>query len=196
MRVTLNTLSEIDLLTLLNEGDTSAFTEIYCRYREKLTIVARSKTKSASDAEEIVQELFLDLWARRGKLKIKGRLSAYLAVSVNYRVINVLKGRFHKLNYAAFTRQSSSLLDNSTQEWIEYVQLRSHVNGIIHSLPRKCRLAYQLSRNFGYSQQQIADQLNISRKTVETHISKALKSLRAGLPPLYLISFKKYLRPH
>lgn len=176
-----STLTDTELLSLLKDGDSAAFTEIYNRYWKKLFTVAGNKIKDLDDAEEIVQDIFVALWNRRERLQVTGTLGAYLAVSVKYKVIKALDKRYHQQQYADYSRHTLSLLDDSTQEWLQFDELKSRLSELVASLPEKCRLVYQLSRDSGYSQKQIAEELNISEKTVEAHMGKALKALRTGL---------------
>ena len=171
----------MELLDLLKSGDQAAFTEIYNRYWKKLFAIAGNKINDLDEAEEIVQDIFVALWKRRENLEITGSLSAYLAVSVKYRVIKLLDKRYYEQQYADHSRKVFSLLDDSTQEWLQFEELKTRLSELVADLPEKCRLVYQLSRDRGYSQKQIAEELGISEKTVEAHIGKALKSLRGGL---------------
>jgi len=177
----LRNLPDAELLALLKDGDQAAFTEIYNRYWKKLFVVAANKINDLEEAEEIVQDIFVALWNRRISLDVTGKFSAYLAVSVKYRVIKALDKRFSQQQYANHSRQTLSLLDDSTQEWLQFEELKGRLGRLVADLPEKCRLVYQLSRDSGYSQKEIAQELGISEKTVEAHMGKALKTLRAGL---------------
>ncbi|WP_276361660.1 RNA polymerase sigma-70 factor [Daejeonella sp. H1SJ63] len=178
--------SDIELLDLLRSGDKAAFSEIYNRYWKKIFTVAANKIGQLEEAEEIVQEIFISMWNRRESIFITTSLNAYLAVSVKYRVIKVLAKRNL---YNKFADHSLSILpqsDNSTQDWLEFEELKSRLAVLVTQLPDKCRLVYKLSREEGMSQKQIAEEFGISEKTVEAHIGKALKHLRTGLGQIFL----------
>jgi RNA polymerase sigma-70 factor (family 1) len=176
------------LLKLLTKGNEDAFTEIYNRYWEKLFSVASNKVKDLSLAEELVQDIFLDLWKRRSTINITGELSAYLAVAMKYKVINawVKQGRAE-----AFTQHASgfSMTDDSTREQLSFEELKDRLAVLVGKLPEKCQLVYRLSREVGLSQKQIAGHLDISEKTVESHISRAVKSIQSGLDFILLFHF-------
>ncbi len=172
-------LSDLELINLLKQGDQSAFTEIYKRYWQKLFTVAANKINDLEEAREIVQNIFISLWNRRELLDIKGTLSNYLAVSVKYRVINVLDKQNNHQKY--LDSLNASELDDSTQQWLEFMELKERLAELVAELPEKCRLVFQLSREQGYSQKEIAQELGISEKTVEGHLAKATKSLKTGL---------------
>jgi RNA polymerase sigma-70 factor (family 1) len=171
-------LNDKELTELLKLNDRHAFTEIYNRYWKKLFTIAANKIKDLDEAEEIVQDIFASLWARRNNLCIVNALSAYLAVSVKYRVIKTLDKRFQAQSYADHKKEVISLLDNSTEEWLEFEELRVKLLEFVSELPAKCQLVFKLSRESGFSQKKIAAELGISEKTVEAHLGKALKTLR------------------
>jgi len=178
---TYNKLDDFELLALLKLNDEAAFTEIYNRYWKKLFVIAGNKLRNLTDAEEIVQDIFVSLWNRRENLCDIKTLSAYLAVCVKYRVIKALDRLNHQQKYTDYTKTSLTLVDDSTQQWLEFDELKGRLAALVADLPEKCHLVYHLSREAGYSQKQIAHELSISEKTVEAHLGKALKTLRARL---------------
>ncbi|WP_316820226.1 RNA polymerase sigma-70 factor [Pedobacter gandavensis] len=175
-----------ELTDLLENGNHAAFTEIYNRYWKKLFIVAAQKIKDLEEAEEIVQHIFVSLWNRRTSLKITSSLSAYLAVSVKYRVIKALDKQYHQQKYTD-SLGMKGIADDSTQEWLDFSELKDRLEKLVGSLPEKCQLVYRMSKEQGLSQKQIAEELVISEKTVEAHLSKAMKTLRAGLNQFMLM---------
>jgi RNA polymerase sigma-70 factor (ECF subfamily) len=175
---------ENGLLNRLNNSDEAAFTEIYNLYWKRLFFLAAQKLQNLSEAEEIVQDIFLDLWKRRKVFDISVGLSAYLSVCVKYKVINLLARRNQHLRYSQHAFSLSTIADLSTQHTLQFEELQEQLIKETAKLPEKCRMVFQLSREQGYSQKQIAEQLKISEKTVESHISRALHSLRTGLSHL------------
>lgn len=176
----LQQMSDEKLLSLLKNSDEAAFTVIYDRYWQKLYTLAMCKVNSLETAEEIVQDIFCSLWLRRETLQIQVSLASYLVISVKYRVIKVLDKHYKQKSYIN-TLLQSNIADNSTQEHIFFNELKEQLDKYTLELPEKCRLVFQLSREKGHSQKQIADELQISEKTVEAHLSKALKHLRSRL---------------
>lgn len=169
------------LTTLLSRGDEAAFTEIYSRYSEKLLAIAYQYTKDKNFAEEIVQEVFSGLWERRSQLKIE-TLSAYLATAIKFSVFRTVhrqrrRAEIVELNYKV---KEADLLE----ETIHAKFLQEYINGIVEQLPEKCRLVYKYSRNKGLSNAEISEEMEIAEKTVEAHMTKALKALRSNLKEL------------
>src|SRR5690606_7881948 len=109
------------------------------------------------------------------------QLSSYLAVSVKYRVIKTLDKFYNQHKYINTLITNHQYVDNSTEEWLQFQELSEQLRLSIAELPEKCRMVYQLSRESFLSQKEIAAAMNISEKTVEAHMGKALKSLRTKL---------------
>ncbi|GAA4799317.1 RNA polymerase sigma-70 factor [Olivibacter ginsenosidimutans] len=174
-------LTDQELFCLLaDHDDHKAFTTIYDRYWKKLFLVAAKRLDCLEDAEEVVQDIFVSLWNRRQKIQLQTTLSNYLAVSIKYKIINTFSKYHNQQQYIDALLQTSTV-DNSTQEWLAFEELQEQLAKTIHDLPEKCRLVYQLSRDHGFSQKQIAQELQIAEKTVEAHLNKATKTLRAKL---------------
>lgn len=171
----------------MQNSDEAAFTEIYNLYWKKLFFIAAHKLNNLCEAEEIVQDIFLDLWKRRKEFNISVSFSSYLSVCVKYKVINVLARRSQHLRYSKHAISVNNAADLSTQYSLGFEELKEQLMKETAKLPEKCRIVFQLSREHGYSQKQIAQELQISEKTVESHISRALHSLRTGLGNLMTI---------
>ncbi len=174
-------LNDFELVALLKAGEEAAFREIYDRYWQRLYIIARNRLGEVTDAEEIVQEIFLDFWNRRSGFELEKGLENYFVTAVKFRVFNRLSqlarhGR-HARDYAA----SQSEADNNVISLLDYKELKQQVTFVIGSLPDKCRHVFLLRHEQGYSPRQIAEELNISEKTVEAHLTKARKTLRGAL---------------
>lgn len=175
------TYDEIDLLMLLRQGDTLAFTEIYNRYWDKLFFVAGKKLDNLSVAEEIVQDIFSDIWLRREILVVPAGLSLYLAAALRYKIINIRVKRTHEMKYRRYAETHLSLVDNTVEETLSFEALQSQLSECVARLPERCRLSFRLSREAGLQQKEIANLMKISEKAVEHNISRALKTLRTSL---------------
>jgi len=183
----LNGILDRELLNMLiNEDDKFAFSELYNRYWDKLFGAAYKRLKSVEAAEEIVQDIFTDIWLRRRELNIKSDLPVYLFSAVKYRVINYVHKQAVKNSFEVKGAIVYSELDNSTEETVIANDLKNRIEKNVQLLPDKCREVYQLSRDHYQSNKDIAKQLSISEKTVENQITKALKRLRTSLNTFFL----------
>lgn len=173
--------SDNELLALLKQDKEEAFTLLYNRYWKKMLHKALVKLQSATDAEEVVQDAFIDIWNSRHRITIQHSFATYMAAIVRYKVMAKMAANKKVIHQAAGDMQQLSVVDNSTQQWLNFEDLRSEIEAGVKALPEKCQLVFRLSREAGLSDKQIAEELDLSQKTVEAHISKALKSLRASL---------------
>lgn len=178
---------ENELLDLLNQGESRAFTEIYNRYWKKLFTIAANKLDNLAEAEELVQDIFTELWNRNGKLVITTSLASYLAVAVKYKVIDHLAKKAQHRKYQQHAANNQQTADSPTIQWLDCQELKERMYRSVCGLPEKCRLVFELSRNKGYSQKQIASRLGISEKTVEAHLGKALRTLRTSLSTFFVL---------
>jgi RNA polymerase sigma-70 factor (family 1) len=182
-----DTYNDEQLILMIKNGEGGAFTALYNHYWHKLFSVAANKLGRIDEAEELVQDIFLDIWHRRDQLNITGELKAYLAVAVKYRVINVLAKRNRAEKYKKDTHLTLQVADHNLEDWLSFKELKDRLASLVVDLPDKCRLVYKLSREEGYSRKEIAHALDISEKTVESHLTRALNSLRNGLRKLHSV---------
>jgi RNA polymerase sigma-70 factor (family 1) len=178
---------ELLLQLLASEGEGAfsqgegAFYELYNRYWEKLFVVASYRLENPHEAEEVVQDVMLNLWRRRHEIQIGYSVATYLAAAVKYEVIDRLAQRKRLQQFQASARTRLNGIDRSTEDRLEFCALQDRLAALVKALPQQCRLVFTLSREDGLSQREIAEQLKISENTVETHMKKALRRLRVGL---------------
>ena len=175
---------ERELLYRLQNGDDAAFTALYNRYWKSMFYTAAQKLQSLPEAEEVVQDIFMELWRRRSELEIKTSFSAYLAGCVKYKIITALAKRNRQVHLGNHADFASDLPDHATEQALRLGELQEQLHREVEKLPEKCRLVFRLSREVGFSQKQIATELGIAEKTVEAHLSRAMRSLRTGLGQL------------
>jgi RNA polymerase sigma-70 factor (family 1) len=173
-------LSEADLLAALRADEEGGFAEIYQRYCYRLFTVAYQKLKSRETAEELVQDLFENLWNRRASHDIQ-QLEQYLFSALRYRIINYIKAQQVRAGYELYCRLAASEADTTTEEALAHRELRAALLASVRKLPAKSREIFQLSRLEQYSVAEISGRVNLSEKTVEYHLTKSLKLLRTYL---------------
>ena len=161
-------------------NDSQAFEAIYGRYWKLLYSVACKKLGNSAEAEEIVQDIYLDLWKRRNSISLHAGLSSYLSVAVNYKVLRILAKRELHLKYKRSTSQITEGYDQ-IEEILSFDEVRMKLDKLVSELPKKCKLVFTMSREQHMTGKQIAAELNISEKTVESHLTKALQHLKTGL---------------
>lgn len=165
----------------LAKGDEHAFRSIYEKYWENIYLAAYKRLGSQSVAEELVQDLFVDLWAKRASLQIRVSLGAYLAGAMRYRILDYMRHEKVREKYIHHLTHFYVTEANEVLEQVYLQDLQYQLHSAESTLPPKCYTIYQLSRKHHFSNREIADQLNISTKTVENQITKALRTLRTHL---------------
>ncbi len=184
-------LSDDELVVLLKQDKLRAFKELYGRYWKKLYGEAYKRLKSKESAEEIVQEIFTNLWLKRHSLQITTTVGGYLYSIAGNRVIDRYRRELVRTKYKEAFWAVHSEADNSTEDAIMLRELTYTIETEVRQLPDKCRSVYELSRNEHKTNREIALQLGISEKTVENHLTKALKRLRIGLSHYLMVIMLK-----
>ena len=175
-----------ELIALLAADDEKAFRALYSRYWKRMLLKAYMQLGSQTDAEEVVQDAFINLWKRRHRIQLRYSFHTYIAAVVRYEIMAKLAGRKVHEYIPVDDASVLSLADHSTQQWLDFEELLQQVEHEVQQLPEKCQLVFRLSREKGLSEKQVAENLDISVKTVEAHIGKALKTLRVGLSHILL----------
>ncbi len=173
----------------LKNGDSAAFKSIYDLFWADLYKYAYNIIRNREVCEEIVQETFLCLWNKKHELQITTSLRAYLFTAVKFQTLSQIRALKVRSSYAeSFSSFATTSTDNSNEENISFSDLKKHLEIEIAKLPEKCQLIFRMSRNEHQSIQNISDVLNLSHKTVENQLSKALKHLRSSLGEFLLLA--------
>ncbi|OWK68804.1 RNA polymerase sigma-70 factor [Pedobacter sp. AJM] len=177
-----------ELVILLKENDMVAFKEIYVRYWYDLYLISNKRLRSKEASEEIIQNFFTLFWINRKKINIRGALKAYLHTSIRYSVIDYLAREATRNNYLELLSFSYTETANTTEETVFLHEVEDGINQVISKLPAKCRRVFELSRQHHKSNKEIAELLGISEKTVENHITNALKLFRLHFKEVLIAS--------
>ncbi|HEX6983228.1 MAG TPA: RNA polymerase sigma-70 factor [Balneolaceae bacterium] len=180
--------SDCHLVEKVRQGDKNALEELFFEYYPDLCTYAFQMIKSAEQAEDIVQEVFYNLWKGRKSWHICISLKAYLFQSV----------RNHTLNYIEKSKHYRQVRDEFAKEigWNdedrngldqEKRQLVDRIWTAVYEMPQRRQSVFVLHQKHGLSYKEIADVLNIKRKTVENHMGFALSEIRERLDMSLLI---------
>ncbi len=169
------------LLSFVQKGRTEAFRELYERYWENLYAHASAMTSCEDTAKDIVQELFLELWDKKENLDIQISLKAYLYRIVRNKVLNTYAQ--HKIHekYMISLAQYGEVGENRTDYLLRENLVQERIDEEISALPLKMRQIFEMSRNGNKTHKEIAEELNISDKTVKKQVNNALKILKSRL---------------
>lgn len=179
-----------DIALRIKTGDEQAFEQVFRSNYAGMCGFAGKYIDDKDEAEEVVQEVFFNYWSKKETLDIIGALEAYLYRSVRNACLNHLK---HMQVRTKFVEQASLQEEEcSFSNSIEVLELQVKIEDSIDQLPSERKKIFKLSREEGLKYREIADQLGLSVKTVETQMGKALKFLRENLTeylPVLLLIF-------
>ncbi len=165
----------------LISDDKTAVNELYEMYSKKLYHFAFGYLKSEPDALDIVQEVFISLWNNRKKLSKDSNLNAYLFSIAKNTVISVFRKKISEKQYLEELKDKVVTNGVDTESKVNYDILSEKIKELVDQLPPQRKKIYILSKEEGYSNKAVAEELGISVKTVEDHLSKATKFLRKNL---------------
>lgn len=180
-------MDDIFLLQLIKNSDKQAFKYVFDTYFAALCRFMYLYLGSTQEAEDIASDIFASLWENREKLEIRITFKAYLFQSAKNRCLNALRDRKTTLSLEDINGQETPL-ENITDS-LETEDLNSLIQEAILSLPDKCREVFLKSRTKNLTNQEIAASMDISIKTVEAQITKALKQIRKFLGEQYYYLF-------
>ena len=179
----------------MNESFDTVYQTLFRKYYPNLIFYA-TRLVGDEDAEDVVQDVFVELWKRKDDIEIGQQIQAFLYRAVYTRAINVLKHRNVQDGYCAAMEEINQKRiefynpdNNEITRRIEDRELRKEIHDAINELPDKCKEVFKLSYLHDMKNKEIADVLGISLRTVEAHMYKALKYLRSRLDPLWVLLF-------
>ena len=179
--VTYKSLSDEELTALIKADDKHAFTEIYSRFHGLLYLYACKITRDDDIAEDLVQELFINIWDRRQSFIFTSSLASYLYTSIRYKFFDLVDKQKIRADYL---QNMQFLLDEGAYDTDNYIaekELAATIEKAISDLPEKMREVFLLSRKNNLSNKDIAEKLGIAEKTVKNQLSLALKSLKSQI---------------
>lgn len=180
---------EQQLLESIKNGNKAAFDEVFLKFFRCLHAYAFHMVKDRDEAEEIVQNVFVRIWTKRHQLRADGFLKSFLYRAVHNESLNYIKRQKVRsdftLHYEGEIQHQTANLNNE----IMATELEKHIHESIAGLPEKCRHVFQLSRFDQLKYHEIAKTLNISVKTVENQMGKALKILRVKMVDFLILVF-------
>lgn len=177
--------AEQEILQKLAKNDRKVFEQVFKSHYTELCRFAMRYVREEIASEEIVQEVFINIWERRAELNINSSIKAYLFTAVRNRSFNYIKLQLPKEHQKTDIDSLSEFQIDNTEDDLRLEEIKAYVNEAIDCLPKKCKAIFILSRTAGMTYREIADEMDISVKTVENQIGLALKKLREQLNPIW-----------
>jgi RNA polymerase sigma-70 factor, ECF subfamily len=182
----------------LSAGNEAAFEQLYKLYFRELHAYAFSLVRDWDIAEEIVQSMFLRIWEKEGNVQVTTSVRSYLYRSVYNRSLNHIRNQKVQLKYQTNTAHAMKDQAGNATEKLATKELELNLQKALNKLPEKCRAIFHLSRFEELKYKEIADKFNISIKTVEAQMGKALRILRQEMIeflPIIAIMLLNIFRP-
>lgn len=183
-------MNDLLLIEGLRRRDKVVFDYIFNYYYSSLCTFSMQYLKDRNTIEDLVQDFFVSLWIDAPGLEIRSSLKAYLIVSIKNRCLDFQKHQKVSEKYREYILFSSETGESTTDHYFAESELRQAIKISLEKLSPRCREIFELSRLKGLSNQEISEQLGISKRTVEIQISNSLKVLRKKLIeylPLWLV---------
>lgn len=174
-------LSDKEIIQGLRSGNEAAFEVIFKSYYVMLCNFAYSFLEDKDESEEVVQSTFLTIWEKHDSIDIQISLKSYLYRAVHNSCLNRLKHVKVKSTHHEYAKGQEQAFNEDASENLINKELEQQIEVAINALPPKCGMVFKLSRFENLSYAEIAEQMDISVKTVENQMIKALKILRVEL---------------
>jgi RNA polymerase sigma-70 factor, ECF subfamily len=180
-------LNENNLVSDILQGDKSAFSLIFRHYYADMVLFAHTFVKDQAVSEEIAQEAFVKLWENRQTIVITSSLKSFLLKSIQNRCLDHLKHSVIKNRYESSVLQNNCILENDTENYVLYSELQDGLEKAIGQMPEEISSVFRMNRFEGRTYAEIARDLNVSVRTIEVRMGKALTFLRKNLKD-YLVT--------
>lgn len=162
--------------------DIKEFENMFRKYYSDLCHFAFKYMGTVEDAEEVVQDVFYNIWEKRKSIKISISEKSYLLSSVRNKCLQIINHQKVVRKYNKLKKEESNKIIFNPSDELIYNESIDIFNEALNSLPEKCRTIFKMSRFEGMKYKEIAHELSISIKTVEANISRALKEFRLYFP--------------
>lgn len=178
---------EHSLLSGLKRGNKEAFNRLFQAYYADLVLFGGNFVPEKEVVEDTVQNVFLRLWEEREQFAVETSLQSYLLKAVRNSCIDELRHRKIVRDYHSAAGYDTPLEEYDTENYILYSDLHARLRESLSKLPEKAREAFELNRFEGLKYTEIAERLDVSQRTVEVRIGKALELLRTYLKDFFLV---------
>jgi RNA polymerase sigma-70 factor (family 1) len=173
--------SDGELMQEIKADNMFAFDVLYKKYSKRVFKFGYSILKSTEESENLIQDVFLNLWENRKKVENDASIKSYV-FSITYNsAISIIRKKARESQYVEYLKSLQSIIEEPVNVELEYNELTNRLDEIIMTLPERQREVFRLHRIEGLKYSEISARLNISINTIENHMSRALKTIRKKL---------------
>jgi RNA polymerase sigma-70 factor (family 1) len=177
-----------EIILRLKQDEKKALDDLFGYYYPRLFHFSRSILKIETEIDDLLQEVFVKLWLNRQKIGNAETFNSYIFTITKNEVLNLIRTNLRNNSFKNELFQRSVAEEFQLQGQLEFNEVKSGIDQVVSRLPEKRRQIFILSRTEGLSNKEIAQQLNISEKTVEDHITHAIKKIKTSLKEMGVIS--------
>jgi RNA polymerase sigma-70 factor (ECF subfamily) len=181
--------SDEKLMQEIKADNMLAFDILYKKYSKRIYRFGYSILKSQEDTENLIQDVFLNLWEKRQNVKRDASVKFYLFTIAYNSAITLIRKKSKESEFISYLKSLPELNQEPTSLKTEFNELTNKLEEIIQKLPQRQKQIYLLHKVKGLKYSEIAEQLKISANTIENHMSRALKTIRAKLESYDLLSY-------
>ena len=177
-----------EIIRRLKREDKSAMDELFQYYYPRLYHFSKSILKIENEIDDTLQDVFVKIWLNRHKISSAETFNSYIFTITKNEVLNLIRSnlRDHSFKEELFLRSVAE--EYQTPNSVEFNEIKAGIDKIVESLPEKRKQVFILSRTEGLSNKEIAQQMNISEKTVEDHVTHAIKHLKKTMKDMGMVS--------
>jgi RNA polymerase sigma-70 factor (family 1) len=181
-------ISDSDLAGKIKNGEKNAYQELFERYAPRIYQFSFTYLKNQADAEELVQDVFLKIWEKRDSLDQSKNIKSFIfKVAVNT-IYDFIRHKNIENAFNDFVRLNSETGSNNTWHSVIFDEMQENLQKLVAQLPEQRQKIFQLSKEEGLSNEEIAAKLNLSKRTVENHLYRAVSFLKENFKNESLIS--------
>lgn len=182
-----------NLISKIQQNDVDAFKQLYEQYYSRVVAFIVGMVKKEDIANDLAQDVFVSLWLGRKRLDISQNLQNYIFVASRNAAINYLKKEFAHVHEQIETAQEKIYVESNVEDSIFAREINLLIEMVVSDMPKQRQLIYRMSREEGLNNNEIANKLGISKRSVENQLSIALKEIRQSISTyiiflLYMLS--------
>ncbi|MCK5729521.1 MAG: RNA polymerase sigma-70 factor [Draconibacterium sp.] len=174
-------ISDADLAHCIKYGEKDAYQELFKKYAPKIYHFSLSYLKNESDAEELVQDVFLKVWEKREILDVSQNVKAYIFKIAISTIYDFIRRKNIESAFNDFAQVNFSKSSNDTWDTVIFEEMQTTLNDLVTQMPEQRRKIFRLSKIKGLTNNEIALKLDLSKRTVENQIYRAIVFLKEHL---------------
>ncbi|WP_346856620.1 RNA polymerase sigma-70 factor [uncultured Draconibacterium sp.] len=177
----MNKINDADLTRRVKSGEKEAYQALFERYAPKIYHFALSYLKSTADSEELVQDVFLKVWEKRDILDASQNIKAFIFKIAINTIYDFIRRKNIENAFQEFSKANYAADSNNTWDTVIFEEMQTTINSLVAQMPEQRKKIFKLSKNKGLSNDEIAQELNLSKRTVENQLYRALLFLKEHL---------------